>query len=532
MRFNNMNSKGISLLAFLMIVVKLACLSQDYPLWENLKAGKFSVGFKRIYCFDSSRKYAFKYLPKVNEDTTLYYRPMILNIWYPTEGKTNYLQKYEEYFEFRAPDSSWGNFLTRLKDFNIQVAKDNSFAKPVGQNTDQLKLFTTLLQTSTSIRCNSEPLKQKHPLILYYPGMGGTVEESSVLCEYLSSHGYVVVSSLYQPNHIKHLYSDWDLDRSCKDRNFILKKLDMEKYIDLSKIALIGFSFGAQSNLYYEISENSSIKSVVLLDSRLEYSFNCHPTAFKGLPDSLLANKNKIKIPMLCVTESNSTYALFDSLSYCDRKYLRFPYLKHYNFTSQSGISQYLNYRADSSLCLLKRNWDLYKILCRNILSFINSNFTNSIYNKAIDYENNCLSEENEIKIVYEHRMKDEFLTIGDSTITKIILPVQLIRLIQATSFSYVNLNYPHLLLNKNLVSEELNNNFGYYLLQVNNIEEAIEIFKWNVQLFKESWNAYDSLGKAYSLNNQNDKAIVCYKKSLEINPENKKAVEILSTLK
>ncbi len=40
--------------------------------------------------------------------------------------------------------------------------------------------------------------------------------------------------------------------------------------------------------------------------------------------------------------------------------------------------------------------------------------------------------------------------------------------------------------------------NLAYQLLQQNKTNEAIEIFKMNVELFPGSWDAYDSLGEAY----------------------------------
>ena len=512
----------------LLLLVRESCHSQHYPLWDNLSPGKYNIGFKRLYYFDSSRQYAFRYLPKIDEDSTMYYRPTVINVWFPSTSKSKNFMKYEGYYDFSPPDNSWNNFLTRVREFNLQVTMDNSFTKPNGKNSNQLQLFDSLLQTPTSIRLGAKPLPEKHPLVLYYPGMGGTIEESSLLCEYLASNGYVVVSSLYQPNHIKHLYSDWDLDRSKKDRDFVLHVLKLEKNIDLSKIYLLGFSFGAQSNLYYELEENPAIKAVVLLDSRLEYSFNCHPKSFKNLPDTLLKNKSKINKPMLCMTELSSTYKLFDSLVFCERHYMRIPYFEHFNFTSQYELSQYLNYKADTSLRISKKKWELYKIVCQNIGSFLNSNLNDTLFNTIVENENDYFPDSLNLNIEYEHRRKGEVTQSYNSSNLKISLPIQLLNLIQAKSFKYVEDNFSDLLFDKHLVSEVLNNNYGYYLIGVQNFDEAIKIFKWNTQLFPNSWNAFDSLGAAYSKNNQSENALVSYQKSLELNPDNKHAIDFI----
>jgi tetratricopeptide (TPR) repeat protein len=63
-------------------------------------------------------------------------------------------------------------------------------------------------------------------------------------------------------------------------------------------------------------------------------------------------------------------------------------------------------------------------------------------------------------------------------------------------------------------------------------IEQAIEIFQLNTELYPESANAYDSLGEAYMKNGDTEKAIKNYEKSIELNPENNNARDKLKELK
>ena len=74
-------------------------------------------------------------------------------------------------------------------------------------------------------------------------------------------------------------------------------------------------------------------------------------------------------------------------------------------------------------------------------------------------------------------------------------------------------------------------NNFGYQLLGQKKYIEAIKFFELNVEVNPESANVYDSLGEAYMMNGQNDLAKKNYRKSLELNPENKNAKEMLDKL-
>jgi len=79
--------------------------------------------------------------------------------------------------------------------------------------------------------------------------------------------------------------------------------------------------------------------------------------------------------------------------------------------------------------------------------------------------------------------------------------------------------------------SETSFNALGYKLLNQENISEAIEIFKLNVNAYPNSWNVYDSLGEAFMKNNNKELAIQNYQKSLEINPENENGKNKLAEL-
>ena len=74
-------------------------------------------------------------------------------------------------------------------------------------------------------------------------------------------------------------------------------------------------------------------------------------------------------------------------------------------------------------------------------------------------------------------------------------------------------------------------NRLGYQLLSMKKGAEAIEILKLNVETFPQSANVYDSLGEAYSANNNKELSIANYKKSLELDPNNANAKAHLATL-
>lgn len=73
------------------------------------------------------------------------------------------------------------------------------------------------------------------------------------------------------------------------------------------------------------------------------------------------------------------------------------------------------------------------------------------------------------------------------------------------------------------IANENILNNYGYQLLAENKINEAINIFKFNVQKFPEGFNVYDSLGEAYGISGDKKSAITNYKLALKKAPEDHK---------
>jgi CubicO group peptidase (beta-lactamase class C family) len=81
-------------------------------------------------------------------------------------------------------------------------------------------------------------------------------------------------------------------------------------------------------------------------------------------------------------------------------------------------------------------------------------------------------------------------------------------------------------------IDEGTLNSLGYGLLAQNKTDEAIKVFKRNVEEYPKFWNCYDSLGEAYMKAGQKELAVQNYEKSLELNPENTNGAEMLKKLR
>lgn len=84
---------------------------------------------------------------------------------------------------------------------------------------------------------------------------------------------------------------------------------------------------------------------------------------------------------------------------------------------------------------------------------------------------------------------------------------------------------------NHYLSGSYLLNNFGYDLLSRNEIEKAIDVFELAVSQDEKNANLYDSLGEAYFIHKEYEKALLNYKKVLELNPKNENAQKMIDNI-
>jgi len=78
---------------------------------------------------------------------------------------------------------------------------------------------------------------------------------------------------------------------------------------------------------------------------------------------------------------------------------------------------------------------------------------------------------------------------------------------------------------------EAVLNSLGYSHLREDRTQEAIGVFRLNVELFPQSSNAYDSLGEGQLKAGDRDAGLENYRKSLELNPNNANARAVLESI-
>jgi CubicO group peptidase (beta-lactamase class C family) len=80
-------------------------------------------------------------------------------------------------------------------------------------------------------------------------------------------------------------------------------------------------------------------------------------------------------------------------------------------------------------------------------------------------------------------------------------------------------------------LNEQELNAWAYKLLGQKKPTQALSIFKLNASQFPKSANAYDSLGEVQELTGNKKEALVSYQRSLNLNPKNKNAANLIAEL-
>jgi tetratricopeptide (TPR) repeat protein len=74
-------------------------------------------------------------------------------------------------------------------------------------------------------------------------------------------------------------------------------------------------------------------------------------------------------------------------------------------------------------------------------------------------------------------------------------------------------------------------NNAGYGLLQMGLARQAVQVFELNSRVFPDAWNVWDSLGEGQAELGLYGEAVRSYQRSLELNPDNANAVEMIDRI-
>jgi dienelactone hydrolase len=504
----------------LLVFVSLGVAAETSNFTFNVTFGPHPVGFRVVHQYDYSRVYKPAFDLEGKPVTGERARPIQTLIWYPAQPDSSAQTiLYGRYFELLATEENFDD-----------ESKRNAAAKAAAFMVDIWEVkrdkFEAEWMRPTRAYWEAKAAPGKFPVVIFAPGFSAPAFQNSDLCEYLTSHGYVVVASPDMGAHTRTMTGDVaGIQTQAADIEFLIGYLHTLPQADLSQIAVSGFSWGGISNIFAAM-QDERIKALVCLDGSIRYGN-------KFLNEVNYVTPNRLTVPLLYLSQRSFTIeelsefkidvstSFLNECKYSDFHFVLFNGMKHSDFSSDD-----IRFRSDNDFTdyTAAEISESYSWMARYVLQFLNA------YLKSDGTAREFLKNSPEKNGAPRHQLAMKFRPALRRPAPFID---DFVRELSMRGFDKaIPIWQEALALNPAFILPESDvNSFGYHLLSYKKLDKAISVFKLNVAMYPESYNAYDSLAEAQVAAGDKKNAIANYKKSLELNHGNTNAVEQLKML-
>lgn len=271
MKFNNY--------FFVAIAIGLMCVEcrgQSFPQWGSLKKGRYEVGYSDTVIFKSDEQFSYHSFRGA--------KPFFIGIWYPSrnDSKKPYMH-YKDYFNFES-EKEYAVLLDSLKEAFRAVLmgsgiliditpRDSIVIIPLGAG--QKRLYEDVLNTSVGAKYNLKKPLNKFPCILYHHGAQSISFDNNVFCEYMASHGFVVISANFNlPDESGEDLLTIATDKrfgTVTDYQFVIEFVKRQAFVDSTRMTAVGHSLGAQISLRHDNQVHlKPFQKIIVLHTTLE----------------------------------------------------------------------------------------------------------------------------------------------------------------------------------------------------------------------------------------------------------------------
>jgi dienelactone hydrolase len=298
-------------------------------------AGPYDVGLRVVQLHDRSRVYFDKFdlvtgLP-VNGERV---RPIQALVWYPAKNNGTTL-RYADYLRITATEEQFKRDATAIDGFVAAYLQDNYPSLDPQQNK-------AALNQKMLARRDGREVEGHFPVVIYAPGSSMSAHENADLCEYLASHGYLVIASASMGVHTRSIDLDLEAAESeARDISFLVGYAEALPQADAHHVAVVGYSFGGLANVL-AAARDDRITALVSLDGSVRY----FPAVMQ---QALYATPERLALPMLYLGGKPSTaeamnrakqvaasYSLMNRMKYSDLYNVTMYTMEHAAFQSES----------------------------------------------------------------------------------------------------------------------------------------------------------------------------------------------------
>lgn len=252
-------------------------------------------------------------------------RPILVNVWYPAEGggttmtRAIYLHppQHPPVAALAAALGSYARAITAREAFGDEAA---------ALSPDLQRRFADYLAAPLTAMRDAPPSSGRFPIVIYHAGAGSSYADNVELCEYLASHGYVVLGSAF----LRPDGTSFGIAQGWRDFDRLIAWAQQLRFADTTRVGGLGHSAGAQIMLEYAAEPHPRIRAFALLDTTIDYHGVVHP--LHRIVPELLARRAAVTAPLLAIARPHAVFAFLDELDGSDRTYLTIPELEHDEF--------------------------------------------------------------------------------------------------------------------------------------------------------------------------------------------------------
>jgi tetratricopeptide (TPR) repeat protein len=501
-------------LLLLLIIIAFSYGSAQTPaLWGDLKSGSYPVGFRFIYKYDYSRAWKARGDANGYPQAESRGRPIRVSVWYPARKGANASRMlYEDYMPSTARQAGFAELNSLLKKRDVT----NLRASLKGEE------YNNLVMMRMAAVQNAVAQNGAFPLIVYSAGLNNSSQDNVVLCEYLASHGFVVVTLPQLGTtslDVNLKFQDaQDLETQALDLQYAIGAVNDFPNIDHHRLGIIGYSVGGVVALNL-VTRNTDVDAMITLDP----TFGVTPF-IKMATQSPYYAPTKLRAPWMYMyrVEPATNLAVLDALKYSHRYKLEFTGMLHQDFSSLPMLATQSVATPTRSPEAAKRG---YQTICRYVLNFFNAYLKRD--ERSLEFINRSPRENGVVENIAKFEIykgmqppptEEKFLSLMEQEGFE-----QAIKL-----YDESRARDPQ----QPVFSENFLNQLGYRLINQTRLAQALKVFRLNVEAYPASANVYDSLAEAYMLSGNKEMAIKFYEKSIELNPDNTGAIEAVKKLK
>jgi tetratricopeptide (TPR) repeat protein len=511
------------ILAVVLLCASLASAIEKSNFTFSVAYGPHPVGFRVVRQYDYTRSYK-RVDTEGNLITGERARPIQTLIWYPAQAAPDAKPMlFGRYLDLMPTEDAFTPLSAEQHALKLKaLLQSNS----IGKNYERERVQVT------KVFEDAGPQPGPFPVVIYAPSLSASAFENSDLCEYLASHGFIVLSIPSLGMHSRGMTLDLEgIEAQVGDIEFLIGYLHTIPQADPTRIAVAGWSWGGMTNVFAAL-QDSRIQALVSLDGALRYQ----PARMKEGEAVGLIDPNKLTVPLLYISSQaytleelnqlnnalkiENSYNFLNKLKYNDTYLVQTSEMIHPGFSSLFIRFREDQYFTDYTAAEFSEN---YSWTARYVLEFLQAYANND--GRARQF----LKNEPEKNSVPPHLFK---MDVREALRPAANIP-DFARDLAAQGFDKATEIYQRVRKNDPgfKLPERDVNSWGYDLLGADKVTKAVAIFQLNVAMYPESSNAYDSLAEAQEAAGDKSGAIANYHKSLSLNDQNQHAIARLKEL-